>query len=453
MQKYVTQCLLFLLLFATGASNAQVTMIQPMSPARADNVQAEFSGDELVGYTATAYVEGRNENNQAVGYFLEDAIIQVDDMYGAAAQLLSTGTNSDLIETAAARGFVHNGSELVRLQIGFAVAIENVTVTPVMVWGGQASSLEVALIAAANNYPAYQLCDVPDQDYFVLFNADLNPGYSAACGDGFEPPDGVYSAFAAVCNVGTPCEGGPSPTLDEVSDYDALGCLFPLAPGSDDPCSGFGGRFHQQQRSDIVTATVNMGDLADIATDAYESDAYEGFPQFLLFYGFYSGQVDPPADEGDCDPDWCTGGSGGGGGDVDSEGIISAIEQVNDTLQNGLTLDLGEYELAEPETMHDEATAEETGLIECVTEQNEDCTIDTSAVDSFGDLLADYLPTPTSCQVFTFEVIPAWRGYAAIDVPVDTCDFNIVRVVLEWCLSLLTIYALWATLIQPRGND
>jgi len=295
---------------------AQVVMVDPMAAQRADNVRAEYVGTDLVAVTVRAVVVGVNENSEPVGYVESDHVISEADVLAGVEAFLAQPGRTDERAALANYGAMSSGGALVYpafdvsvfeqgSQLELDAAVVGLVASSWADWDAYVFGLH-----NSNNWAGdTRYCT----QHVYAYNADLNPSFDV---NASAAPVGAYVRyFVRSENVGDVGCAGSSGSYQNVPFVgDDVGGFFPLAVGSDDPPMLFGGVLDQKDRSDAILLSGGLDSLADFATGVYETDAFEGYPQFLLYFGFFAGSPDVPENEGDCGGTWCSGAGGGGGG-------------------------------------------------------------------------------------------------------------------------------------------
>lgn len=159
-------------------------------------------------------------------------------------------------------------------------------------------------------------------------------------------------------------------------------------------------------------------------------------------------------------PPTCYGPCGGGGseepGDGDNADVVAALERLRSDVNNGidinnmpdLEIDFGELDASDADDAIGDARATEEGFVECIEEGGSGCTIDADTFDGIGDVVTGFLPSGGTCAQAVFPVLPA-KG---IELTIDTCKLETIRLIVEWALGAATVFALYAMATGAKGE-
>lgn len=315
-------------------AHAQVNMVQDFYPYRADKVAVTWDADEFSDIAITGIVMGQNENGQLVGYQEDEWFISADDWAQAMTQYLNLpnpGEVDDLVH-GAALGFDETGvfkpaaavtGDIEDLQ---QVLFDRDIARVYKELNQDISNYTFASVAVPVEGCGGSIC----QCFHGLFFYDqtLNPSPDFY----HEPLEGPYAAVD-IEDTGDDEEAcTPTRSASYLPIYlpdEAYAAFLPESQFSDESPVGFPDPIprplNQNERNNIAKFLDGMDTLAESATEYYESDAYQGYPNFVLYYGYFPGNPDAPEDEGDCEDDFCDGGGSGGpgGGEGDMSELLT----------------------------------------------------------------------------------------------------------------------------------
>lgn len=435
------------MVLAPVAAHAQVTMLQPFDFYRADNVRAVWDAGDIVSIDYTLVLSGRNENSQWVGYREEDMSIDPEDLPAAIGALAALPGNADLVNTLQDAGFNVVGGDLTfnAVVADFPDADGPSPGNP----GYCERRNPLAEIFEDSGVTLFECSSYVlsvEPDYIYSLYARPDPEEEGMCWYGvFFHPAGTtqqqaidnavpYYTWGTNATYGA-CSGAYSVSLDTspVSGY-AAAQLLPFDPAGDpspdDLPVGAQEPLNQAVRSDLVFFLPGMVAAVGDVTDYYESDAYQGYPQFMLYYGYFAGLPDAPTDEGDCDSTHCSGGDGGGG-----EGGGGDVSELVDLLKTGVGGGIENLDVPDAQGIADQIT---DGLadVPCYAcefidegygfENSEAAEV----VEGLGDDFFGLFPESGSCSVIELDLIPS-KGVA---FSIDTCNLDIVKLILEFLI-------------------
>lgn len=298
----------------------QVTMQDEFSPFRADNVVKTWdAGVEYIFFDAV--VAGDNENGDGVGYRSEEVVAAEDwlDALTAYANLPDPGDVDDILEQA---GFQIDGGIIGTVGLDWSLIgdpYHEDYCSP-----GTQMTLSVcfarhAILNGAISAHVQRSCEGGSYSKWIDFR---------------DAASEVVGSWIDTDNLISGCEfEDPTPTPMFMSPEQAANFL-PTAEFSEEQPGEIGAGwplvpsrlFDQRERSRIAEQLELFDDVAAFATMEYETTAYDGYPGFELYFGFFAfeGSPDAPEDEGDCPEGFCDGGSGGPGGGGDGVGEFCA---------------------------------------------------------------------------------------------------------------------------------
>lgn len=469
---WVSALVMLLLLFLSESSNAQVTMVDPFEPSRADNVQARWVDDVLDTIVATVIVQGVNENSDPVGYQEDEVFIDAADWQLALEQYASQPANEEfrfelftnsvfLFEDELVTNFLQFTSDPLDKADEFNEWFRDESQN----FAPGASTMYLSVHEAGYSCSGFGTgWGSPPKSAVVFISTTeafdpVIPYESASCsGTALSLSTPGFVSRLTYCSHGYLsaeeedfCYPPTVAVAYERMAAEAAASVLPVTFDSDPAPTPIGG-IQQQERSEVVLLTAQADTVADYATDYYESDAYEGYPTFLLYYGYFAGDPDAPEDEGDCEGEWCTGGGGSGGDGGDSAGIISAVDGVNETLLHGVGD--GEFDIEVPtsQEMADQVTDALSELpcfaCEFISEGNgiENTEVATQA-EGLGEEFVSFFPDAGACAQMNMIDIPSM----GLEFSVDTCNLDIVRFILELLTWGSTVVAGYYIIIGKKA--
>lgn len=425
-------CWVTWLLCASSGAHADVTMFEPMSPHRADRVTANWEDDELADLAMDITVMGKNESTQDVGYFEEEWFIDPADWAEAVNAYAALPDPGNVLVRLRQAGLVYEEGEPLYL--------------PWWDFDGDVEATEGQLITANMQWNQFRLANPGSWEHFITDVVIYDNG-SGSCWAKFrtyDSRDGVppYNHSPPTWTSGTnirewsltqseDCDTWTEPELVDASitaDGEDLAVFLPIAVGSEAKPSIFPGSvvpFTQNERSAIALLTAGAQNAADSATAYYESDAYQGYPAFVLYYGFFAGDPDAPEDEGDCEGSFCDGGGGGGGGGTGD------LSELVDLLSGGM-VDADPFEVPDGQSIADQVMdgLGELPCLGCEFIDEGNGWENTEVAEEASGLADDFFgifPAGGSCSLITVDLIPS----KDVAFSIDTCDLSVVKLILE----------------------
>lgn len=420
-------------LLCASSARADVIMMDPMEPYRADNVTANWSGGALSDIAMDITVTGKNESAQDVGYFEAEWFIDPADWAQAVNDFAALPDPGSVLSKLTAAGLLLDESEGLVLPwfefSGFDLSDE--------VIDGMIEDWHEFRLDHSATW-GYYVTELGWEEFgfgacswkwYVYDPADQSLDFDTQGGQGNQIMSGDHLRFGLTASHVDNCEMTPSvDAFNIIADGEDLSVFLPEAEFSDEAPNPFPGsvtRFNQNERSAIALLTDGAQDAADSATGYYESDAYQGYPAFVLYYGFFAGIPDPPDDEGDCEGSFCDGGGGGGGG---GSGDVSELV---DLLSGGM-VDSDPYEVPDGQSIADQVTdgIGELPCLGCEFIDQGNGWENTEVAEEAAGLADDFFgifPSAGSCSLIVVDLIPS----KDVSFSIDTCDLSVVKLILE----------------------
>lgn len=335
--------LIFALAYFSDPVNAQVTMQDAFEPFRADKVAVDYDEAHEAGAFVflDVVVTGRNENGDGVGYRSEEVVTPEEwlDALNAYLALPDPGAVGDLVSDA---GFTNDGGIWTHKGIEWG---EYDTSAPGLCYVGGVFYYGKTVSACVGRLMRFQ----PDAELREP-GEECSPTPGKMVADFADEENNTVLLWESDDEVVDICAYGVPEVVDVLLGPDAALQFLPSTEFSEEPLWGdavpIGPErpFNQRERSSIAQQLEIFDLVSDYATGYYESDAYDGYPGFELYFGFFAfdGAPDDPEDEGDCPEGFCEGGGGpgGGGGTADDfEGGLTQFCENNPTVSMCLNAD------------------------------------------------------------------------------------------------------------------
>jgi len=305
---------------------AQVTMVDPMEPYRVDNLHAVWEEGVLLDIVGDAVVMGLNEDGDPVGYRQEETFFDPTDFAAAFTEFMLRPASEENRFLAKDHGVWAEAGVMTKFNVDLFSATEEQRAQ----LAGWFAEHQGSVGPAGNEFGAdLQLMAVHSSR--PCSNGSSSSRYLVMLVDASYTDDGLQSGAAQYCEGTVADPNGAVDYVDLCTSGSSSGCVdlgltqsftaitgdeaavfLPVGLTSD--FIPFDNVLGQEARSKLALLTDQVDELAGYATDVYQASAYEGYPYFSLYYGFFAGEYAPPVDEGDCDPAWCDGGGSGGGG-------------------------------------------------------------------------------------------------------------------------------------------
>lgn len=321
-------CTLILTLFSSFLFG-QVTMFDPFSPYRADDVMYNRNFDGSLNYiTYTGVWTGMNENNLFVGYKDFDLFIDEEDFLAGFEAMLNLPDPGEVLDVFTGSGFVLDGGVPSMMGLDANPFFDGLlhtcegqgTKTLDACWArllqvdpARVSTFVARLVGTSSggNCNIWYVAMYDPASFSMTDTAWLSCVSSPVCYAWGNTPMELIPGecpYAFYTPEFIPLSGDDLARFIGPDEFNSGGVPDTIYPRS------IVRRLTQNERSQLLVLSPHMDELSETITDAYESDAYQGYPGFQLYFGFFSGVVQPPVDEGDCEGDFCTPVDGGGGG-------------------------------------------------------------------------------------------------------------------------------------------